>query len=399
MMIKRRMFLAAGAALAAGSLSMRSTRALEAGATSRETQLELLAEAAFGVLKSPGLAYGVVRDGQVLLKRGLGVKELGKSEPVTPQTLFHMASVTKPFVATVLAQRIDQRRLRLDQRLVELLPEFRLDDPRASAITIEQVLTHSSGLPDVKDYEWQRHESDEAALQRYLATLSHSELLFAPGTSFAYSNIGFEVLARLIEVLDGAPFETAVRRTLLAPLKMSRSTLYYPEVDKAMLATPHIVDEHGMVRRGSVFPYNRPHAGSSTLLSCVDDMLRWVRFNLDEGALDGVRILSPAVARDLRTARAIEAKGPGYPPGVRPALSWFVLPRRGREIALHPGRDVGFHALCLLCPQDRYGLAAMTNGGDENSAQTLLNFAFSAIDTGLLAPTAPAQTADSAVRS
>ena len=145
MMIKRRMFLAAGAALAAGSLSMRSTRALEAGATSRETQLELLAEAAFGVLKSPGLAYGVVRDGQVLLKRGLGVKELGTSEPVTPQTLFHIASVTKPFVATVLAQRIDQRRLRLDQRLVELLPEFRLDDPRASAITIEQVLTHSSG--------------------------------------------------------------------------------------------------------------------------------------------------------------------------------------------------------------------------------------------------------------
>jgi CubicO group peptidase (beta-lactamase class C family) len=355
-------------------------------------KIDALGAAAFASLKAPGLAYGVVREGRVISKRGLGVKEIGKADPITPQTLFHMASVTKPFVATVLAQRMEQGRLRLDQPLQGVLPEFRLDDPRARGITIGQVLTHSSGLPDVVDYAWDHPEQDEAALKRYLASLSHSKLLFAPGTGFSYSNIGFEVLARVIEVLDGVPFETAVRRTLLVPLKMNRSTLFYPETDKATVATPHMIDGAGTVHASAVFPYNRPHAGSSTLLSNVDDMLRWVRFNLGEGSLDGTRILAPEAARDLRTARPIEAKGPGYPPGVKPALSWFVLPRGGREILLHPGGDLGFLSLCLFCPQDRYGLVAMTNGYSEHGTQVLLDFAFAAIDAGLLAPDAPKLT-------
>jgi CubicO group peptidase (beta-lactamase class C family) len=388
--IGRRRFMATGASMTLAGLFFRQTDA----ADSATARIETLAEAARNELKAPGLAYGVIRRGDLPLKRGLGVKALGETASVDSTTLFHMASVTKPFVATVLAQRVEQGRLRLEQRLEDVLPEFRLNDPRARYITIEHLLTHTSGLADVRRkgltdieaYQWDRPEADAAALQRYLASLSDEKLLFAPGEGFAYSDIGFEVLARVIEVLDGVSFETAVRQTILTPLRMTRSTLFYPEANKAQLATPHVLDEKGEVQVSSVFPYNRPHAGSSTLLSCIDDMLRWLQFNLDDGTLEGVRILSSGTVRSMRRPRPVEITQGAFPPGARPALSWFVIPKNGRDIFAHPGHDLGFVSICLFCPQDRYGLVAMANCESEQGTAPLRRFAFAAIDAGLLAP-------------
>lgn len=385
----RREFLAAGAALTATGFLPCPADAAEPSAA----QINALAAAARAEMKAPSLAFGVIRRGHKPLLRALGVKTLGKPAPVSARTLFHMASVTKPLVATVLAQRVEQGRLRLDQRLTDVLPEFRLDDSRAAAITIEHLLTHSSGLPDVRRagmtdieaFHWDRPETDDAALQRYLARRSSEKLLFAPGQGFAYTDIGFEVLARVIEVLDGVPFETAVRRTILAPLQMNRSTLFYPEADRADLASPHVVDAAGKVQVSAVFPYNRPHAGSSTLLSCVEDMLRWVQFNLNDGALDGARILAAETARDMRRPRPVEITAGTFPPGSKPALSWFVIPRNRRDIFAHPGHDLGFVSLCLFCPQDQYGLVAMANCESEQGTAPLRRFAFAAIDAGLLA--------------
>lgn len=386
----RRDFLAAGAAFSMAGLSSGRADAAE----SADTNIDALAAAARAELDAPALAFGVIRRGRKPLLRALGVKSLGKPAAVSTRTLFHMASVTKPFVATVLAQRVEQRRLRLEQRLTEVLPEFRLDDSRAAAITIEHLLTHSSGLNDVRRpgmtdidaFHWDRPETDDAALQRYVGRLSSEKLLFAPGQDFMYSDIGFEVLARVIEVLDGVPFETAVRRTILEPLAMKRSTLFYPEADKTDLASPHVVDKAGQVQTSAVFPYNRPHAGSSTLLSCVEDMLRWVQFNLGDGALDGARILAPEAVRNLRRPRPVEITAGTFPPGAKPALSWFAIPRNGREIFAHPGHDLGFVSLCLFCPQDQYGLVVMANCENEQGTTPLRRFAFAAIDAGLLAP-------------
>jgi CubicO group peptidase (beta-lactamase class C family) len=384
--MKRRAFLASGAAVALTGLSpARYARAATSDATAL-AQIEALAEAAMGELRTPGLTFGVVRNGRVALKRGLGVKEIGKAEPVTTQTLFHMASLVKPFVATILAQRMQQGRVRLEQRLEDVLPEFRLEDPRGRQITLENLLTHSSGLPDVEEFHWDKPETDEGALMRYLAGLSGTRLLFAPGQGFTYSDIGFEVLARVIEVLDGVPFETSMRRTIFEPLKMAHSTMFYPEADKAQVATPHVPDVNGIVRPCAVFPYNRPHAGSSTLLSNIDDMLRWVQFNLFAGTRRSAGILSPETVLSMRAPREIKISAERFPPGMKPALSWFVMNRGGRAVFAHPGNDLGFVSICLFCPEGRYGLVAVANCETERGTDGLRRFAFSAIDAGLLAP-------------
>lgn len=376
--MRRRTFLAAtGACLAAAAAPSRS----RAAASPSNERFDVLAEEVRAQLQAPGLVYGLVAPDGSSFGRAFGVKRLGGAEPATTSTLFHMASVTKPFVATAIAQRVERGRLQLGQRLVEVLPELRLADARLSQITIEQVLTHTAGLPDVEDYEWNRPETDDAALRRYIASLADRQLLFAPGAGFAYSNIGYEILARVIEVLDDAPFETAVRETILRPAGMSSSTLYYPEADKSRLAAPHFAEKGAPVKHSDVFPYNRRHAGSSTLLSNVDDMLRWIRINLGEGVLDGTRIMAAPTARDLRTPRPAKIPDSAtLPPGAQPALSWFVLPRGGRQIIAHGGVDLGFVSLCAWCPAQRCGVVAMANCVSEQEAGPLLRFALRVLD-------------------
>jgi CubicO group peptidase (beta-lactamase class C family) len=373
--MKRRSFLAASTACMTASLFSRY------GLAATTQNLDVLAQRTRAELKTPGLAYGLVRPDGSTLAGALGVRKLGEADPIRTSTLFHMASVTKPFVATAIAQRIERGRLRLDQRLYDALPGFSMADPRASSITLEQVLTHSAGLPDVVDYEWEKPETDADALKRYVAGLSDRKLLFAPGTAFEYSNIGFELLARVIEVIDGVSFEQAVRNTILQPLRMQRSTLFYPEADKTQVATPHVLDKQGKVSVSEVFPYNRRHAGSSTLLSNVDDMLRWIRVNLGDGAVDGVRIMSPETARNLRTPRSVAVKeGGSVPAGTKLGLSWFVIPRAGREIVAHGGVDLGFVSICAMSPRDRCGVVAMANCVGEQETGPLLQFALAVMD-------------------
>src|SRR5262245_43080975 len=108
----------------------------------------------------PGLAVGVIRNGQVIYRQGIGVTALGNGAPVTSQTIYHMASVSKPFTATAVMQLVEEGKVALDSTVTRYVPYFRMKDPRARAITVRQVLSHVAGLPDVTDYRWANPESD-----------------------------------------------------------------------------------------------------------------------------------------------------------------------------------------------------------------------------------------------
>jgi len=101
----------------------------------------------------PGLAVGIVADNEVVYARGFGVKSIETQAPISMTTLFHMASISKPFVATAIMRWVEQGRVRLDAPVVMYLPYFKLDDDRYRGITIQQMLSHVSGLPDVTDYK------------------------------------------------------------------------------------------------------------------------------------------------------------------------------------------------------------------------------------------------------
>jgi CubicO group peptidase (beta-lactamase class C family) len=143
---------------------------------------------------------------------------------------------------------------------------------------------------------------------------------------------------------------------VLAPLGMKSSTLLLSEVDPARLARPHEPDDHGVVHESAVFPYNRVHAGSSTLYSCIDDMLHWLEFNLG----DGQSLLSPKMFAEQRRPRAV-IPYPQLPPDTRIGLGLLMFERNGEMVMGHSGSDDGFVSIALFVPKRHAGIVAMGN--------------------------------------
>ena len=150
----------------------------------------------------PGMGIGVLKNGKILYSKGLGVMDLNTQEPVTDKTVFHMASVSKPFVSTAILQLVEQGKVQLDDLVTKHLPYFKMNDDRYKNITVEQLLLHTAGIPDVGpsvNYEWDSPQFDEAALERHIKSFAALELDFKPGRKKpAYTNNGYEVLGDVI---------------------------------------------------------------------------------------------------------------------------------------------------------------------------------------------------------
>jgi CubicO group peptidase (beta-lactamase class C family) len=318
-----------------------------------------------------GVALGVYSHGKTILARAFGTTRLGSTAPITPRSIFHLASVTKPFVATAVMRLVEQGKVDLNAPAIRYLPYFKMNDPLASSITVKQLLTHTAGMPDVTDYRWEQPEYDDGSLERYVRALADSTLLSAPGTRWQYSNIGFEVLADLIAKVSGEPFEQYMQRHVFTPLGMKHTTLLMTDVDSANLVRGHVRDTTGQAVLSPVYPYNRRHAASSTLHSNLTDMLRWVAANLSKGELDGRRIVSAATIDQMwvmaydRTAEvAARARRAGRSMrygSIGQGLGWRVFMLGGQKLVSHSGGDLGFRSDVLLWPAESSGVVVMVN--------------------------------------
>lgn len=321
-----------------------------------------------------GIAVGIVQHGRLVYARGFGAQKLGSpDQPMTPQTLFHMASITKTFVATSVMQLWEKGKVDLDAPVTKYIPYFRIDDPRYTKITVRQMLSHSSGLPDVDDYEWNKPQNDDGALDRYVRSLSGMKLklFFDPGTGWSYSNMAYEVLGDLVAKVSGLTFEDYVDKNILRPLGMNNSTLLLSKADPKLLAEGYTRlrnGDHASLKPVAAYPFNRIHSPSSDLMSNVVDMSRWALVNLNHGELDGHRILKRET-HDLMWTPGVQIercsgdnhtnceKLPGHV-----GISWFIEPREeGFTVVYHGGGDDGFRTLLLLVPNHDMALTYMCN--------------------------------------
>jgi len=335
-----------------------------------KTQLQPIIEQAMKDRSIPGFAIAVVHNQKVVYAAGFGVRNLqNKNNKITPQSLFHMASITKPFVATSVMQLVEKGKIDLDSPVVNYLPYFRLNDDRYARITIRQMLSHVSGMPDVRDYEWDKPQYDDGALERYVRSLTNQSLIAAPGTSFHYSNIAYEVLGDLIAKVSGMAFEDYVRKNILNPLGMNSSTLLVKHTAPALLTSPHVIDTSYQVVVSKVFPYNRTHSPSSTLYSNLLDMTRWAMANLNRGELDGRRILK-ASTYDLMWKPAGEK-------WQQIGISWYLGKHREHRTISHSGADTGFVSNLVMIPDQSIAVVMMSNF-DRAGLRTLTNVALDA---------------------
>jgi CubicO group peptidase (beta-lactamase class C family) len=320
-----------------------------------QAEVEDLAQTVTDRFGVAGMAIGIVKGEQVYAE-GFGVKNIETQEPVTASSLFHLASISKTFVATAVIQLVERGKLELDAPLFTYLPDFIVDDERYRQITVRQMLNHTSGMPDTDDYGWERPDYDDQALERYMRSLVNEKLIAAPGEKFAYSNIAYEVLGLLIARLSGQSFEDYINQHLLRPLDMNGSTFLKMEVAPEHATTPHILLPSTVI--SSEYPYNRAHAPSSTLHSSASELCSWALMNLNRGEFRSRCILQETSFEQLW--HPYQQTGPAHP-NEFVGLSWFIDTYRGYRTIRHDGVDVGFQSDMILLPDQSLAVIVLAN--------------------------------------
>lgn len=303
----------------------------------------------------PGFVVAVVSKDGVMYEKATGTVNTRTHKPVNRYSDFHMASVSKPFAATAILQLYDQGKLHLDSTLAFYLPDFMMKDPNYKKITLYHILTHSSGIPDVTDYQWERPQTDEQSAARYAAGFKESPLDFEPGTQFRYSNAAYDLLAAAIQRITGLTFEDYVKKHILQPAGMQKSSFLLSDISRVNYTEPHQIDSMLLMSPGKVYPYNRIHAPSSTLHSNLNDLVGWARLFLQEGTLNShVIIKKETYGKMLSPQRTVTDR-------YKVCLGWFETEIEGRKVYFHSGGDIGYRTFVGFCPSENVAVVLMGN--------------------------------------
>jgi CubicO group peptidase (beta-lactamase class C family) len=318
-----------------------------------EDSLSTYLETVMQRFQIPGLTIAIIQEGKPLYVKAFGVTNVETEDKMKPEHIFHFASVSKPFVATAVMQLVEQGKINLDQKLVFYLPYFELDDDRYKTITIRQMLNHTSGIPDVRDYEWDKPQYDEGAAERYVRSLKNQKMLFNPGTQVRYSNMAFDILGDVIAKVSGQSFEDYITDSILDPLQMKESSFLINEISVDLRTAPHVWQLWPVV--SEFYPYNRRHAPSSTLNSSVIEMMNWAQANLNKGELNGTRILGTD-SYNILWKNSIT-----FTDETQIGLSWFLGDYRGIQTVGHGGGDTGYSSNITLLPDKQIGIIIASN--------------------------------------
>jgi CubicO group peptidase (beta-lactamase class C family) len=310
----------------------------------------------------PGLSLVIVR-GDSALVRGFGVRRIGSNDPADGQTLFAIGSTTKAFTSAAAALLVGEGRLGWDDPVVEHLPGFTLYDPWVTReITLRDLLAHRSGLP-MANPMWQGGQLDADEL---LERLRHLKPMTGFRETFTYQNVLYLAAGRIIAEAAGTTWAEFVGRRLFSPLGMTRSRTGPRGVEGvANVASPHVIFEGEVIP----VPYREIEAvgPAGSILSSAADMARWLRFQLGEGEIAGLRLVdAEALLETRRPQTVIRREGPlelFYPEAHRLeyGMGWIVSDYRGLQVLDHAGGIDGMTSLVAFVPEADLGIALLTN--------------------------------------
>ncbi|HEY0895586.1 MAG TPA: serine hydrolase [Sphingobacteriaceae bacterium] len=310
----------------------------------------------------PGAAVCIVKDGQVVLMKGYGVREFGLNTPVDAHTLFMIGSNTKAFTATALAVLDAEKKLNLNDRVTKWLPGFKLNNRLAGEqAIIRDLLSHRLGL-----------KTFQGDFTYWTSTLSRSQIVEKLGqakapydfrTRWGYTNAAFLTAGEVLEKASGKSWEDFVRERLLNPLGMT-STLM---LSKDLANTPNKAAAHTMTD-GRLISIRYPDIDNlgpaGSMSSSVEDLSKWVLMLLSKGKA-GNKVLVPESALDqtwfphsvLGNGGTLFNKGHFQLYG----LGWFLEEYSGRRIISHTGGVNGFVTSVTLVPEENLGIVVLTN--------------------------------------
>jgi CubicO group peptidase (beta-lactamase class C family) len=325
----------------------------------------------------PGASVAVVQNGDIVFLEGFGVRHIGRSDPVTPDTLMGIGSVTKSFTATYAATLVDAGAVKWDTPVVELLPNFTLSDPAvARRLTLADLFSAASGLPR-RDLEF-IFNFNAYTPQRLIAEIAKLPLTAPVGERYQYSNQAFAIGGYAAAAADGAApdallqgYELAMRARVLAPLGMERSTFDLGEVLRGGdYATPHATGISGPPEPISLLReegFITAVAPAGALWSSARDMAKYLQMQLAHGvAPDGDRVVSAENLERTWAPGVAVPPDPALPPVLNASLQhyglgWMRGDYGGQTVISHSGGTLGFSTEVAFLPAADLGIAVLTN--------------------------------------
>ncbi len=305
----------------------------------------------------PGVAVGMLSNGKRETVAS-GVTSLETGNPVRPDTLFQIGSISKVFCATLVMTLVDEGLVNLDAPVSTYLPDITFqDDAAADGITLRRCLSHSSGLYGdyFGDFGW-----GDDALALSMPGFADLRQWFAPGSDWAYNNAGFNLAGRVVEVVTGQTFEAAMHARVFEPLGLTRTFYFAHEAIVYSVAVGH-----GLVTPGSAehevatsYPLPRSVNPAGGIISSVDDLLTFAEFHMGDGTINGRQVLTPESVRAMQEAQITAACWAD-----EWGIGWDLKTVDGERMISHGGTTNGFQAQLHVVPARGFAIIIFTNSG------------------------------------
>lgn len=329
----------------------------------------------------PGIAIAIVKDGKVVTAQGFGVRKLGHPDKVDGKTIFEIASNSKGFTAAALAMLVDEGKLAWDDPVIKHMPDFRMYDSYVTGeMTVRDLLVHRSGLGlgagDLLWWPTTTFTTDE---------IIHKLRYVKPATSFrsayAYDNLLYIVAGKLIAQKMGMSWGDAMRERILKPLGMNNTTTSL----EGNAAFTNVAGAHSKIAGKATLVKQVPVSnaiGAVGINTGAEDIAKWMIALLDGGKVPGSdkRLFSEKQSREMWTAQtpirimdpkpALAATRPNY---FAYGLGFQLRDYKGRTLAMHGGALQGFYSRVVMVPQEKLGIAILTNA-ESGGAMSALQY-------------------------
>ncbi|GAA2840251.1 dipeptidyl aminopeptidase/acylaminoacyl peptidase [Leucobacter komagatae] len=308
----------------------------------------------------PGATLGILRLGEDPAFASHGILNVNTGVETTNDSVFQIGSITKVWTATVTMQLIDEGKLSLDTRVVDIIPEFAVaDEGQAELITIHHLLTHTNGI-DGDNYNDLGRGDD--CLEKYVASLAEAPLNHPVGATFSYSNAGYALLGRIIEVVTGKNWDEAMRERLYTPLGLKHTSTLPEDALRQRAAFGHLGRDESGPLLAPRWSLPRSLGPSGIINSSTADVLEFVRMHLEGGvAANGTRVLSAESAKQMTEFQV--ALPDTTVLGDSWGLGWIRYDWNGTRLFGHDGGTVGQAAILRVLPEAGLAVVMLTNGG------------------------------------
>lgn len=308
----------------------------------------------------PGISVGVVVDGQLVYTKGFGYRDLENKQPATADTLYAIGSCSKAFTSFLVGTFVDEGRIHWDERMIDILPEFRLSDHHATLhVTLRDLLAHRSGIPQ-HDLMW--YNSPTITRAEVIRRLRYLEPSCDIRERYQYNNLMYLAAGYAMEHLAGCSWETLVSERILQPLGMKQTGFKVDQMQSAAnFALPYIEKNDALYKM--CFKDISLVAPAGGIHSNVTDLAKWLGMHMNGGVFNGTSVISPAALQEMHAPQSIVAGAPESNESLiyTTGLGWNVLSYRGHLYVSHDGGVDGFTSVVGFLPRDHVGVIVLAN--------------------------------------